>query len=435
MKRLQVIEGTHLVCSTREQALAERALTRLRRATKPRIAYFEKEGDGVRVTNLVGTVRLDSRTVLDVTPKTAPESDWMGAVVDLMLPERISVSGNRDGARSRRYRNLTDAVAAIYADRLESALRRNGPLEVIRQWEQVSGTLRGKLLNSRWTRTQVLTPHKFPVNVSGLTVDNEFASAIAFCADVLARDTGDPSVAARLRSLSAASRPGKAPVVSVNPLVARRELPQQWSGFGDTWAIAASLLSGTSLLGRHGSTAAFDVATESWPLLETFLRRSIDTCAALATGEGRAWSSSKPEKWQLLKVQTGSNHAADKRGREVKPDGLLLANGAVLASFEAKYRHLAGGPAPREHVFQAITTAAALGAPYAVLVYPESRTPAVFDVLGHSEGPNQLLILGFDLFGYRKGAIADGRAMYDALLHASVDSGGNGRIHDPVTRG
>lgn len=413
MKRIQAVEGQRLVCTPHEERLAKQALNRLQRSLRPRFAFYDERDGHIRPRNLVGTVRLDTRTVLDVTPKTEPGTDWVGAVIDLMLPSRIAVSGSREGARSRQRKNLTDAIAVIYADRLEAALRTEGPLELIERHDLLSNTLRGMLDVTRWTRTSILTPHRFPVSVSRLTSDNPFSSVMSFCAEVLARGTKDAATGSRLRSLSQTMRPGRPPVPSINPSDARRELPPQWAGYADVWAVAAALISRSTLLGRQGAMAAFDVAVESWPLLEELVQRTIDTTALLAAEENLDWARGRRRARPLL--VRGDPAAVEEDARDVVPDGVLLENGATRAVFEAKYSRLGGGAAPRAHVFQVLATAAASGARDAVLIYPEKRKPVAFDVLGHHGTPARLIVQGLDLFAYRPDDQSEAKELLECL--------------------
>ncbi|MDK9640016.1 hypothetical protein FAM23877_11395 [Propionibacterium freudenreichii] len=413
MKRIKAVEGEPLNCTAYEERLARRELGRFQKSLRPRLAFYDTRDGHTRPQNIVGTVRLDSRTVLDVSPKTMPDTDWVTSVVELMLPSRSSVSGSRSGSRSPQHRNLTDAIAIVYADRLERALRTEGPLELIERQELVSGTLHGKLDLARWTRTSVLTPNRFPVTTSRLTADNSFAAVMSFCADALSRDTRDAATGARLRSLSQSLRVGHLPALAVNASDAQRQLPPQWRGYTDVWDVATALLARQALVGAQGRLAAFNVAVESWPLLEELVQRTIDTMALLAAEEGMDWSRGHRLPRPLLR--RGDSEAVEREARDVIPDGVLLESGRTRATFEAKYTRLNGRPAPRGHVFQAVATAAAHGAREAVLIYPERIPPVVFGVEGHHGVPARLIVQGVDLYAYRPGELTQAQALVDAL--------------------
>lgn len=415
MKRLTAVEGQIVECTPRERTALIRALDRLTKQLRPRLPFYPTQEPGLRITNLVGTIRLDRTTVVDVTPKVKPESDWVGAVVDLLIPGPVAVSGNRAGSARSGFRDLADAVAEIYADRLETALLTHGPLEVLERHDVTSGMLRGRLALSAWTRSSILTPHRFPVSVDTLTPDNDFTAAMCLCAHLLARGTKHPATAQRLRSLATRLRPGAPPLAPVNATVGRRPLPPQWASYKDAWAVVTALLAHSSLLRREGSLSAFDVALESWPLLEELVQRTIDACSALPAAEGLQWSRGPRNKKTLLHPSSGDGQLVEKDGRSVVPDGVLRQEGEILAVFEAKYRRLNGRPAPREHIFQALATAAAHGAAQAVLVYPEKRSPTTFEVKGHNGSPTQLTVMGLDLFSYRRGDTHEASTLFRAL--------------------
>jgi hypothetical protein len=88
----------------------------------------------------------------------------------------------------------------------------------------------------------------------------------------------------------------------------------------------------------------------------------------------------------------------------VIPDGRLTSGGQHVATFEAKYARFSqeDGP-PREHVFQAIATAAAAGSPLAVLVYPDLFEPISWRVHGFGDRPSTLAAIGLGLFAYQRG--------------------------------
>src|SRR5262249_53441169 len=106
------------------------------------------------------------------------------------------------------------------------------------------------------------------------------------------------------------------------------------------------------------------------------------------------------------------------QGRDVIPDGRLRDGPRTLATFEAKYspRYTSDWP-HRNHVFQALTTAAACGSPLAVLVYPERFDPLWWSVIGLNGTPVALAAIGLDLFGYSSGPgdVDRGKRVLDLL--------------------
>lgn len=102
----------------------------------------------------------------------------------------------------------------------------------------------------------------------------------------------------------------------------------------------------------------------------------------------------------------GNEHATLARllsSRTVEPDGSLWRGDEVIATFEAKYSTAASGTTFRSHYFQAVTTAAAVDSPLAVLVYPEMSAPVSWDVVGFDGKPARLVAVGLDLYGYQRG--------------------------------
>ena len=80
----------------------------------------------------------------------------------------------------------------------------------------------------------------------------------------------------------------------------------------------------------------------------------------------------------------------------------MTNGGVVVATFEAKYT----SPTTeriRTHAFQALTTAAALQAPLAVLVYPTDFEGVSWDLTGFTTQPQRLVAVGLDMYGYRSG--------------------------------
>lgn len=173
------------------------------------------------------------------------------------------------------------------------------------------------------------------------------------------------------------------------------KLPAQWASYAPAWDIAAPILRSQSVVGDPGRATGLEVAVEPWRLLETLLERTLVTLAA-TDGDVRVEQKTTPP------LLTGEDSAggADAFPSAVEPDGLLThADGRVLATFEAKYSKRP----KRDHVYQALATAAALTSPVACLLYPWSEPPRRFDVTGFHGHPQTLMTIGVDLFGYRRG--------------------------------
>ena len=105
------------------------------------------------------------------------------------------------------------------------------------------------------------------------------------------------------------------------------------------------------------------------------------------------------------------------RKRFVEPDGSMWLDGSPVATFEAKYSMPKGPESTRSHVFQAMTTAAALGSPLSVIVYPERSDAVVWAAQGFDGKPVRVVAVGIDMYGYRRGRgdAERGRLVLDIL--------------------
>lgn len=350
---------------------------------------------------VVGTVELRAGVLLDVAPKVGPGDDWIAAALDLLLPAtRIEVAGDRRGGLATR-RSLAGVLAAIYAGRLTRALRRDGPLLLIERRSDTLGVLKGKLHATEWTRRAAWQPHRLRVSYQELTADNTFTRAMAYVARLLARHAHDPRVRGRLLTAARELRPGAADHAADDPRAILRPLPGQWGAYAPAWDVAVSVLASKSLLGADGQRHGVTVVVESWRLLETLLERSLREAVRHAHEHALALTTTPKHPSSLLRPAPGS----DGRRASVVPDGRLVdASGRSVATFEAKYARGTGADPKREHVFQALATAAACGSPLAVLVYPERFEPVSWSVDGFGGTPARLAAIGLDMFGYRRGA-------------------------------
>lgn len=407
MDRLQVTEGDSLsLDATTAQLLRER-LEALRAELRPRMPFLAGDGSKPIVHNLVGSVQLSPTLVLDVVPKTRPHQDWVISVFDLLSQERVTFEALTDKAEKSGRLTLPDAFARLYADQLEAAVRREGPLMVLVGVDTERSMLAGRLDVTAWSRTNLVRPHVFPQRQTSLTADNPYTAALAWVAEALAVRCSSPVVASRLRASAARIRPGLAAHTTVDPGVATRELPPQWQAYRPAWVTACAVLRRISPLHRSGLLAGLSLAVEPWLLLETLLHRSLNAAARLSGTVGVPLTSHGHSTNILLEPKaTGSPRPPLERihgNRSVDPDGSLRSHKQVVATFEAKYSYPKRPESIRSHVFQAMTTAAALGSPLAVLVYPERSDPVAWDVSGFDNKPRHVVAVGLDMYGYRRG--------------------------------
>ncbi len=375
---------------------------------------LKEEAGRFTITGVVGTISVAPGVLVDVAPKIQPGDDWINSVLDLLTAtDRVRIAGDRRAGLSQ-HRNLLDVLAGIYAHRLRTALRRDGPLLTMERQESTLPLLKGKLRTTAWVRRASWEPHLFPVAYQYLTADNGYARALAYVAQALARSTTVSRTRGMLLTDARALRPGFADVAHAPAGAALRGLPSQWAAYQPAWDIVVSVLSRRSLLGAIGSRFGVSIGIEPWPLLETLLKRSLDAAVHLSLQDGRMLDNPGRLAFELLAALPGSSYGS----KRVEPDGLLYEAGEPVASFEAKYarRWAARWPA-REHYFQALSTAAAIGSPLAILVYPESFEPVWWRVTGFDDAPKHLAAIGLGLFSYRRGTgdRERGRRIVDVL--------------------
>jgi hypothetical protein len=417
---LACVEGQPLPFGPEYDGLIRKAADRLALSLRPTLRILREVGGRPTLQGIVGSVRLDSVTTLEIAPKVPVGADWVPAVLDLLIgASRLDVGRDRLAGVSPRRRVLLDLMAAIYAARLQAALRRDGPLLILTRTEARLPVLKGKLQVGRWAREYLIHPTTFPVTFDQLSADNDFSRAMAVVARILANATSESRVSASLLEYARALRPG-APDISVVPAgVIHRPLPTQWAVYRPAWSVAVAVLSQRALLGRHGRLSGVEVVVEAWPLLEELLTRALGAVSVQAHASGRTVVLDPRQATLLTPI------AAGQEGRDVQPDGRLSDGSHTLAIFEAKYSPRMSRNWPfRPHVFQALATAAACDSPLAVLVYPESFEPIWWNVEGFHSRPAALAAIGLDLFGYRSGLgdLERGRTILQVLAGPPVAS-------------
>lgn len=384
--------------ATKLRSAAARLTTQLR----PRLSCFREDRGQFVIQNVIGTIRIDDTTIVEVSPKVGLDKDWISAVLDLLEGvDRIDVGGERLGGLAPRRPELLEALASVYAVRLRQALRRDGPLRLIERRNEVLGLLRGKLKTVQYVIHAPRHPHRFPVDFDELSVENDFSRGMALVARLLSTVSTSPQVRASLVESAAALRPNLPDSVRVHPSIVSKPFPPQWSVYRPAWSIAVAVLSRMSLLHTTGQHHGVEVAIEVWPLLERLLDRALDEASRITSEVGQPLER-EPEPSSLLLRASTSNLSS----RSVKPDGQLVSKDNTAATFEAKYSPRGSGAAwpAREHVFQAVATASACRSPLAVLVYPEDFELCWWDVEVAGGHPAHLVAIGLDLFSYRRGS-------------------------------
>ncbi|WP_147378996.1 5-methylcytosine restriction system specificity protein McrC [Mycobacteroides abscessus] len=376
------------------------AINELKDVLRPRIPQLDSRSDGMAtVRNLLGSVRLPSGGTLHVSPPQTANEQWAESIAQLLdTGTRIAVSGSQRSNQSPNRNDLVTAVALEYANRLDEALRRVGPIEAYRREQRSFRRLSGHLRISQWLRTATLDPSAFPIERDSFTTSNDFSLALAKVAGLLAFSARSGRLASRLMSLQCQLLPGEPTPTVVNPAIAARPMPAQWAPYRPAWDIAAAVLRNRSVVGDPGTSTGLEVAVEPWPLLETLLERSLRTFAAASNGE---YQFAPKRAYPLLSRSTNGKPLRSTTDQSVEPDGLLVRNSLPAISFEAKYTTRTARP-HRTHVFQTLTTAAALGTSAAVLVYPGNEALKLYEVAGFCGSPRHLATLGLSMFTYSR---------------------------------
>jgi hypothetical protein len=415
MKRISVVEGQKFRLPAGDVDGFRAAVSRLKVELKPQVPILTESDGFFTLQNVIGTVRVSPQTLIQVSPKVGQDCDWVSATLDLLLPNtRLHATGSRASSPVRQRRDLLDALAELFETSLRRAVYQDGPLLTLERRSAELGGIKGKLDVTRWLQHVAQRPYRFPVSFDELTVDNEYTRAIEFVAGRLAYSVSSPRLRSALLELKGVVRPGCIPVASVDPQIASRAIPRQWAVYGPVWDVTQVVLSRSSPLRSSGARSGLEIAIEAWPLLETLLTRALDAAVQEAKGRSRELVSPGRRHYALLTKPSAGGLAGT-----VVPDGQLDEAGQTVASFEAKYSSaMSSGVEPqRGHIFQALSTAAALGSPLAVLIYPNEFEPIWWNVNGFHGFPERLVALGMDLFSYVRGPgdVKRGRAILDIL--------------------
>ena len=374
---------------------------------RPRIRFLSENRSGFRLQNLVGTIKLNIGTVLEVRPKVVDTEDWTAAVISLLTgDERVAVAGDRQAGISPVHRNLLDALADVYLARLERAVRQDGPLMLMERVNITLPHLRGTLNASEWLKKAAWMPHRFPVALTRLASDNPFTRGMFEVAKILARASSSARTRARLNAIRRDLSPN-AQLFEGTPVATNRKIPEQWSAYKPAWSIAVAVLNRSSLFGTTGNHAGLSLAVEPWPLLETALQRTLSEIEIQGAQLTRLMRAQMKGRLNLLSPMDPSTQ----NGFSVEPDGRLYENENIIATFEAKYKDFDGLPS-RNDIYQAITTSSVCNSSLAILVYPTSFAPQVWDIKSFDGRPAKLAAVGMDMFRWTGSASANERASF-----------------------
>ena len=378
-----------------------------------RLFPLSEDRTGFTIWNLIGAVDIGG-LVVEIAPKTKPGLGWLSNLLALLLADdRISIAGELKAGLSQKVDTILEALSAIYATRLLAAVRRDGPIALVRRQHVEEPVLRGKIIVSDLVHRWFLRPGTISQERNGLTLDNDYSRALSFVAGSLANHVESQRTRASLLEAVTLLTPG-IPYPAISPLGAEhRILPQQFAAYIPAWSIAVSILARRSLLGPIGQQFGVSFAIEPWPLLERLLERALAASCEQASQNGKTLEVPLKGSRVILNPVAGQSM----RPHDLIPDGLLAEDGLIIASFEAKYRNYVPyeGPRPAE-VYQAIAAARATSSPIAVLVYPGNHAAAVWEVAAAGQSPRYLATIGLDLFGYQQWTKADlGNRVYEVL--------------------
>jgi hypothetical protein len=126
VRAISCIEGQAFRVDRELVPRLQSAAARLQRRLRPRFPILSESPEGFSINGVVGSIDLGP-AMIEVEPKTEPGDDWIHAALDLLIgTDRVDISGERAAGLSQQRRNLLDVLAAIFAARLERALRRDG---------------------------------------------------------------------------------------------------------------------------------------------------------------------------------------------------------------------------------------------------------------------------------------------------------------------
>lgn len=407
MRTINVIEGVEFSLPLPEAQRLRLAVEKLRIKLKPRFSILRETAGTFTLNNVVGSIDIGSGLLIQVSPKISVGRDWTKAVVSLLTGEEaIDVAGERRAGSSDVHTKLLDSLAQIYLSRLEKAYRQEGPIVLMEQVPRELAYLHGKLNVSRWARSAAWRPHIFPVTRTELARDNPFTRCMSYVAEALANATNNPMHRNGLRAVVRDFSAGISNFGQAAPILTRQPLPEQWGAYKPAWSMAMSIMNKTSLFGVNGNLTGLGLAMEAWPLLESLLERTLKSVQDGGRRNGRQFTYQVQGKVGLLTPASESTH----RSFAPAPDGRLFENDRLVATFEAKYAHFDEVRPQREHIYQALSTAAACHAPTAVLVYPTAFNSLAWNVSGFHGHPSRLIAVGLDLFNWVPPMLEDYRA-------------------------
>lgn len=351
----------------------------------------------LRFDNMIGTIATPGAT-LEISPKTKPGQDWLSSVLDLLDDRPVVVADDVLASDSDRQPTFADLIARIFARRLRTALSTEGAIMTIESEFTRTSMLSGRLRVGEWASRAAYDGHRFPVDRQLLSIQNAYSGTLSYVGQILGHHIADPFIRRQLAE-AVVELSGGREVHDPPSNAVGLDLPDQWAAYAPAWTIAQMILRQRSRFGRRPQPFGMSLAIEPWILLENLLERTLRQLAKDLGASGQTFSSRPQRHTMFLSGKMG-----DASRRYLYPDCILLCDGIPIVNFEAKYRDYERSHAPlRTESYQAITAGRALGTSLAVLVYPNDCPTEIFSVLKSGHPPEELAVVGLDLFSYRRG--------------------------------
>ena len=372
----------------------------------PSHPLYERRKDTFSIQNMIGTVGLKGGSLVEILPKTGAHS-WMPAVTGLLGSKtRFHVTTTNCSSEGNVESTLTEAIAQEYANRLQRALSKSGPMLTYEHIYCASTKLTGRLNLSKWIVRRITDPAHFNIDKEELAHDNVFTRAMDIVAEGMSLANISAETKLALLRTRKELRPDCPKALLLDRSTVDRQFPEQWQAYKPAWDIASAIIRGKGYnYGSTGSSFGIELAIEPWPLLEALL----ELCMQWICDKTSYSDSYESQKTKRLFIEAN---------RTVKPDGVLYRNGRVLACLDAKYKT---NTLSRNDLYQALATAAAFKSPISILVYPDNSPMQYYRTI--TEGcPKTVATVGIDLFSFSKTADLESHAsgIIEAIKLAST---------------
>ncbi|MEE3500478.1 5-methylcytosine restriction system specificity protein McrC [Acidiphilium acidophilum] len=365
------------------------------RNLKLRLGGVTRLSGALRFDNMIGSI-VTRRASIELAPKTDPGQNWIHSVLDLLDDRPIAVSNDAPASDSASDASFMAVIAKIFSGRLSDALAVEGAITAIMSTYSRSPVLSGRLRVNEWILRASYDGHRFPVDQQVLSADNAYAQTLAYVGRYLAQHTPETRVRRQLLECVETLTGGRevaAPPANAIGL----DLPVQWGAYDPAWTIAQMVLKQRARFGPRSLSYGMSLVIEPWILLERLVERTLKHLAQRLSISGEMFTSRAQKRAVLLSGSIRENSIYS------RPDCVLFRGGVPIVNCEAKYRDYARTDAPLpEEVYQAVTAGRALGTLIAVLVYPNTMPSRTFTIQKSGHPPETLVILGVDMFGYRK---------------------------------